>query len=96
MRRGLPLHEFIDAARATADLSSNDVRAIVERLRQLGRLHALGPTTVVVGDDVSYGILRMLEVLVEDVCDVRPFRDRAEAEAWLETIPRARPPKERL
>lgn len=96
LEEGLPLHEVIDGTRATAALSAADVRAIVERLRRLGRLHALGPTAVVVGDDVSYGTLRMLQILVEDVCDICPFRDRAEAEAWLETIPRARPSKERL
>jgi hypothetical protein len=81
---GLPLQELIDGARATAALSAADVREIVQRLREVGRLGALGPTAIVVHDDASYGMMRMLEILVEDVCDVRPFRDRAEAEAWLE------------
>ena len=92
---GLPLHELINATNATAVLSTEEVRGVVEQLRGLGRVNALGPTAVVVGNDVSYGILRMLETLVEDVCDVRPFRNRAEAEAWLETIPQPRPPKPR-
>ena len=91
---GLPFHELIEATNAIAVLSTEEVRGVVERLRELGRVHALGPTAVVVGNDVSYGILRMLEMLVEDVCDVRPFRNRAEAEAWLETI-QPRPPKPR-
>ena len=76
-------------------LSREEVEGAVERLRELGRVNALGPTAVVVGNDVSYGILRMLETLVEDFCDVRPFRNRAEAEGWLETMPQARPPKPR-
>ncbi len=92
---GLPFHELIDATNATAELNTGPVRAIVDRRRVLGRAHALGPTAVIVGDDLSYGILRMLETLVEDVCDIRPFRDHAEAEAWLETIPLPRSPKER-
>lgn len=83
---GLPLHELIDAARVTVTLSPSEVRVIVERLRELGRDNALGPTAVIVGDDVSYGLLRMLEVLVEDVCDVRPFRKQIEAEEWLDGL----------
>lgn len=89
---GLPLHELIDATQATAVFSPSEVRQIVDRLRDLGRSNALGPTAVVTGNDVSYGIMRMLEILVEDVCDVRPFRDRREAEEWLNTIPMPRPP----
>lgn len=92
---GLALHELIEATNATSVLSAAEVRGVVERLRELGRVSGLGPTAVVVGNDVSYGILRMLETLVEDVCDVRPFRHRAEAEAWLETIPQPRPPNPR-
>ena len=82
---GLPLLELIDGTNATAALSSAEVRAIVERLRALGRSEALGPTAIVVNDNASYGMMRMLEILVEDVAEVRPFRDRAEAEAWLRT-----------
>lgn len=80
---GLRFTEFIDATQATVSLSASEVREIVELLRDLGRRNALGPTAVVVVNDVSYGTLRMLEVLVEDVCVVRPFRDRDEAEEWL-------------
>ena len=89
---GLPFTEFIDATQATADLSAEEVRQVVDLLRDLGRHNALGPTAVVTGDDVSYGIMRLLEILVEDVCDIRPFRDRGEAEEWLKTIPVPRPP----
>lgn len=89
---GLPFNELIDATQATVVFSNAEVRKIVELLRDLGRHNALGPTAVVTGNDISYGTMRMLEILVEDVCDVRPFRDRSEAEAWLKTIPVPRPP----
>jgi hypothetical protein len=89
---GLPLLEFIDATQAVVDLSAAEVRQLVELLRQLGQRNALGPTAVLVGDDLSYGIGRMVESLVEDVCDVRPFRDLAEAEQWLDAIALPRPP----
>lgn len=89
---GLPLPELIEATRASVDFGAAEVHQIVERLRELGENSALGPTAVVVGNDVSYGIVRMLEVLVEDVCDVRPFRTETEAEEWLNTMPTPRPP----
>lgn len=80
---GLPFPELIDATRATVALSGAEVRRVVDLLRDLGHQSALGPTAVVVGGDVSYGVMRMLEILVEDVCIVRPFLSRLEAEEWL-------------
>ncbi|HVT60742.1 MAG TPA: hypothetical protein VHR45_20385 [Thermoanaerobaculia bacterium] len=96
--RGLGYPEVIDATRATAVFGAQDVRTTVEILRELGREGALGPTAIVVGDEVSYGMFRMLEALVEDVCDVRPFRSHQEAENWLAHTPirkPAMPPVER-
>ena len=78
--------ELIDGREARLNLTPDEVRRIVELLRQLGRKSALGPTAVLVNGEYSYGMMRMLEILVEDVCDVRPFRDRREAEAWLQSI----------
>ena len=89
---GLPLPELIEATLATTVLSTVEVRQIVDRLRELGNRNALGPTAVVVGNELSYGLVRMLEILVEDVCDIRPFRNRGEAEEWLDAIPMPRPP----
>jgi hypothetical protein len=91
----LPFRELIEATQATLDISSPEVWQVVDRLRTLGHQHALGPTAVVVGDDVSYGVMRMLETLVEDVCDVRPFRSRGDAEEWLNAIPMPRPPAQK-
>ncbi|HVK11430.1 MAG TPA: hypothetical protein VM597_21855 [Gemmataceae bacterium] len=78
---GLP--EFVDATRATAVFSADEVRRLLERLRTLRRNGEIGPAAVLVADDLSYGMLRMLEILTDGVCDVRPFRDRAAAESWL-------------
>lgn len=54
--------------------------------RHLGQQGVLGPTAIVVADDVTYGMLRMLQTLVEDVCLVWPFRSFPEAEAWLQRV----------
>jgi hypothetical protein len=96
--RGLGYPELIDATRATAVFSPQDVRATVKILAELGREGALGPTAILVGDEVSFGMIRMLEILVEDVADIKPFRSRLEAERWLAHTPvrkPAQPPGER-
>jgi hypothetical protein len=89
IRGGLPYREFIDATRAIADLSAEDTRSVVDLLRRIGRRGALGPTAVIVSDDLSYGMLRMLQALLGDVAEVRPFRAGEEAEArnWLADAP---------
>jgi len=79
----LPYRELIDARRAEIDLSPGEVRSITELLRDYSRSNRLGPTAVVVSAEVAYGMMRMLQMLVEDVCIVHPFRDLAEAEHWL-------------
>ncbi len=52
-----------------------------------GASRASAPTAIIVDSDDGYGMLRMLEILVEDVCAVRPFRSREEAEKWLAGFP---------
>lgn len=81
---GLSFNELIDAIQATVVFGTAEVRLIIDRLRELGSRDILGPTAVVVGNDVSFGMLRMLGVLVNDVCDIQPFRNLADAERWLD------------
>jgi len=80
---GLPYRELIDARGYTPGFSLNEVRSIVALLRQLGTESRLGPTAIIVDSDIGYGMIRFLEILVEDVCAVRPFRYQEEAEEWL-------------
>jgi hypothetical protein len=81
--KGLAYRELIEASRATAAFSSSDVRTTVEILRAYGREGILGPTAIVVGNDLAYGMIRMLSILLEGVCALQPFRTRQEAEQWL-------------
>jgi hypothetical protein len=93
--RGLCYREMIDATQATVQFSSEDVRTILGILRQLARKGALGPTAVIVGNEFTYGMLRMLEILLEMGCmsPLRPFRvtEKAEAEHWLANAKVVRP-----
>jgi hypothetical protein len=80
---GLTYSELIDARGFSPAFSPEGVRTLVNILRRLGRDSKLGPTAIIVDTDFGYGMLRLLEVLVEDVCDIRPFRHQEEAEKWL-------------
>jgi hypothetical protein len=80
--------ELIDAREATINFSSQEVRQIVDLLRNAEVGQQLGPTAVIVASDLSFGVLRMLQTLVSDVCMVWPFRSAAEAEQWLQEVGR--------
>jgi hypothetical protein len=80
---GLPYKEFIDARAAGVLFNTAEIRRIVALLRRLGQESKLGPTAVLVSTDVAFGLMRMLEILVEDVANVEPFRDEQEARGWL-------------
>ena len=81
--KGLAYRELIEASQATAAFSSSDVRATVEILRRYGQEGVLGPTAIVVGNDLAYGMIRMLAILLEGICSLEPFRTLQEAEQWL-------------
>lgn len=83
---GLSYAELIDARSATPKWSTHQVRSIVELLKTLAQESKLGPTAVVVSSDFAFGMLRMLETLLEDVCIVKPFRDYDAAEQWLREL----------
>ncbi len=86
---GLSYAELIDARSATPTWSTTQAREIVGLLKTLGQESRLGPTAVVVSSDLAYGMMRMLEILLEDVCIVRPFRDCDAAEEWLRGLPQS-------
>jgi hypothetical protein len=81
---GLSCAELIDGRTGSVAFSPADVRTVVDVLRDLGAKHSLGPTAVLVSTDYAFGMLRMLEMLVDDVCRIRPFRDPSDAERWLQ------------
>jgi len=83
---GLSYSEVIDARGAIPAFSPADVRVVVAWLRWLGERTHLGPTAVIVDSDFEFGMIRMIEILIEDVCLVKPFRDKLDAELWLEQV----------
>jgi len=81
---GLAYPELIDARHATPDVTPAEVRDVVDQLRHMALDETLGPTAIVVASEVAFGMLRMLEILIEEVAVIRPFRDYDEAVRWLE------------
>ena len=70
------------------------MRTIVQVIRDRARQASFGPTAVLVDSDLCYGMLRMLELLLDDLVVARPFRDVDEATTWLRNMgpPLARKP----
>jgi hypothetical protein len=86
---GLAYREFVDASGAEpVVMNTTDARTVVELLKALAEKGRLGPTAVIVPNDLGYGLLRMVEILLEGVAEVRPFRktEKAEARAWLKGV----------
>ncbi|MBU0967384.1 MAG: hypothetical protein KKA54_13505 [Proteobacteria bacterium] len=80
---GLRYRELIDFRAARPIWSSAQAREIAALFTTLGQESALGPTAVVVSSDFAFGMLRMLENMLDGVCIVKPFRDYGDAKQWL-------------
>ena len=63
-------------------LSPTEIRQIVGLIRNLSQQSKFGPTAVLVSTDFAFGIMRAMEMLLEDVTDVRPFRHENLARSW--------------
>jgi hypothetical protein len=81
--------EFIDARDTGVAFAGSpaEIRKIFALVRSLGRQSKFGPTAVPVSNDYAFGIMRAMEVLLEDVSDIRPFRDEHLARSWLASRP---------
>jgi hypothetical protein len=79
-----PAPSLTDVRDARPSLPSEDVRAIAELLRELGPTLRGAPIAVLVSSQVGYGLVRMIELLVDDVATVRPFLDPDAAMTWLD------------
>ena len=75
--------ELVDARGARPDFSPAQLRSVVAQVRRLAAETGLGKTAIVVDSELAFGMLRMLQILVDDVCTIRPFRDHEKAEQWL-------------
>ena len=79
-----PAPSLTDVRDASADLSGDDVRGITKDFQCFGEAMRPCPIAVVVSSELSYGLTRMISLLLDDVANIRPFRDEDAATAWLE------------
>jgi len=82
---GLAHKEFIDARDAglAFALSPAEIRQILALVRTLCQRSKFGATAVLVSTDFAFGVMRAMEVLLEDVAEVRSFREERLARSWL-------------
>lgn len=87
--QGLAYKEFIDARDAglVFALSPTEIRKIVLLVRSLCQQCKFGPTAVLVSTDFAFGIMRAMEMLLDDVAEIRPFREERVARSWLASRP---------
>ena len=77
--------EVFDATQASTDATGEQVRVIVQRMIDMGRQGAFGPTAVITTNDVVFGMARMLAILseLESGPKVQVFRTFDEGLDWL-------------
>jgi len=82
---GLACKEVIDARDGSLSFAGSpaESRKIVALVRSLSQQSKFGPTAVLVSTDFAFGVMSMMEFLVEDVADLRPFREEGPARSWL-------------
>jgi len=68
-------------------VSPAEIRQIVSLVRNLCKQCKFGATAVLVSTDFAFGIMRAMEMLLEDVAEVRPFREERVARSWLASKP---------
>jgi hypothetical protein len=79
--------ELVDARGATTDLTADQVRRLVQRATNMLRAVDLGPTAIVVDDDVAFGMARMYSLLADGAGVVaEAFRDLESATCWLDRM----------
>jgi hypothetical protein len=72
--------EILDARAAVIAFTAEEIEIIVSMLNALAQASTIGPVAVVVGNNLSFGIIRILGARLEGVCRIEPFREIEKAE----------------
>jgi hypothetical protein len=81
--KSLAYPEYVDGRTAEAAFSPADVYRIVDLLRKLKEQSAIGRKAVVAPAGQAFGLVRMIEMLAENFCEVKAFLAEEEAREWL-------------
>ena len=63
--KGIGHPEIFDATQARTDSTAEQVRVVVQRMIEMSRQGAFGPTAVITTNDVVFGMASMLAILSE-------------------------------
>lgn len=88
---GLSYPELIHARGAGSSLAPFEINQLLDLVRPLAAQTYLGRTAVLVSSDQAFRIVTMIENLVALFCEIKPFRDEAEAVKWLASKSKAAP-----
>jgi len=83
--KGVAHPEVFDAIQARTDATGEPVRVVVQRMIEMARQGAFGPTAVITNNDVVFGMASMLAILSElgGGPKVQAFRTFNEGLDWL-------------
>ena len=79
----LSYREFFDGRAGEVEFAAADTPRIAELMRKLTKEGPVGARAVLAPDGYVFGISRMIEMLAEEFCEIKIFRDEDEARAWL-------------
>ena len=81
--------DLLDARRAHTAVSAHDIQHVAGIVQRLSQGTPMGPVAIVVADNVTYGMTRMMAALIEGTLSIQPFHDVEKAEEWLNTLAQA-------
>jgi hypothetical protein len=79
----LSYREIFDGRAGQVEFAAADTPRIVGLMRTLTKEGPVGPKAVVAPEGYTYGVARMIEMLAEEFCEIKIFRDEDEARTWL-------------
>ncbi len=79
----LSYRDFFDGRAGEVEFAAADTPRIAELMRKLINGGPVGPKAVVAPEGYVFGVSRMIEMLAEEFCEIKIFRDEDEARAWL-------------
>lgn len=82
-RHSLSYSTFVDVRAAGIAYTREEARKLADMMCELGKEMPLGRTAILVSSDEGFENAVRLAEMVRGACDLKPFRDEAEARAWL-------------
>ena len=75
--------EIFDCADAVTNITPLDIRSLVAERQKVAERRKPSPVAVIATNNMFFGLLRMFDMMTEDIRPLRVFRNKEEAEQWL-------------